>query len=87
MKNDVSGNDVIEVKENIEDVENDDDMMLDGEENNDSNIENIQSEIAVVNTYDYTSNFQSIENNLAINNALILACILLIGVLCGLRKL
>lgn len=83
MTSDVSGNDqelTVESKE-VEVID------ADNETGNDVDYENVQTETAAISTYDYTSNFQNIESNLAINNALLLACILLIGLLMGLRKL
>lgn len=64
MKSDVSGNDVYNDLEGLN-----------------------EQETESYTTYDYTSHFQVVENNLAVNNAILIGLLLLIGILAGLKKL
>lgn len=64
MKSDVSGNDVYNDLEGL----------------------NEQETESIV-TYDYTSHFKVVENYLAVNNAILVGLLLLIGILAGLKKL
>lgn len=83
MKNDVSGND----QELTEESNEQEVTETDNEIESDIEDENIETETGIISAYDYTSYLQNIESGIAINNALLLACILLIGLLSGLRKL
>lgn len=82
MKNDVSGNDIFETENandhEVEQIENEEDTTTDYEE--------LQAETTVISTYDYTQYFENIQSGIAVNNAILLACVLLIGLVSGLRK-
>ena len=64
---------------------NDDHIENDSGDSNES-LEN-ELEQVTYNTIDYSSDLANIQNNQLVTNALLIACILLIGVICGLKKL
>ena len=45
-----------------------------------------ESESVTVVSYDYSSNFQNIENSLSVNNAILLGLLLFLALTMGLRK-
>lgn len=60
-------------------IENDSDVIIESLEN--------ESEEVTYNSIDYSSNLETIHNDLLVMNAAMIALLLLIGVLAGLKKL
>lgn len=68
------------------DVSGNDDYVENDSGDSNESLEN-EPEQVTYNSFDYTSDLANIQNNQLVTNALLIACILLIGVIAGLKKL